>query len=764
MWRCSTMHLLLVALAYPDISNAADMPPIEIDASSRPLFVELVVNGRSSGDIVPLRIVSGRLLVDAEALRRNGLPITGDGEQDVSHLPNIQARYDGALQSLNIDASPDIMPISRIAGDRRPRVPTVADWGAMLNYDAYVSRSGSETSASLWTEQRIFGPLGILSNDGTVRISSGSGNSGYLRYDTRFRYIDEDRALAYTVGDFISHSLPWTTSVRMGGLQISRDYRVRPDLLTMPLPSFAGKTAVPSAVDLFVDGYRQQGANVAPGRFVLDNIPVVNGAGQATIVTTDAVGRQIATTIPFYVSSTLLKPGLLDLSGEVGFLRRNYALRSFGYATPAASATVRRGSTTHLTLEGHGEATNRLGLLGGGVVWAPGRFGTANFSATASASHSRTDLQWFAGYTYTSRRFTVSYQHEERGRNYRDLGSFDQDARSGSSRSDRFIASVNIPHQGSLAVAYIGGKTLDDLETSIATLSYSRPVGEQASFFLSADHDFDRRTTSAQLRLVVPFGRNSIAGGLSQSPGRGVLAQIDYSRSIPSEGGLGVDASAASGQHGDAYGQGTVTWRGRSVELQAGMAVANERTSEWASASGSIVMMQNDVFAARQVTDSFALVSTAGMKDVAVSYENQPLGRTDAKGHLFVPNVTSYQPVRFAIDTLSLSADYLAASVEQRVAVRQGAGAVVSMPVRLVRNVMIVLVDQDGIPLVAGGQVSRTGALDAEIGWDGIAYLEDVADRVDLTVTRPDGTICHATKTIPAAPKALARLGSVTCL
>ena len=33
----------------------------------------------------------------------------------------------------------------------------------------------------------------------------------------------------------------------------------------MPLPSFAGKAAVPSAVDLFVDGYRQQGADVAPG-------------------------------------------------------------------------------------------------------------------------------------------------------------------------------------------------------------------------------------------------------------------------------------------------------------------------------------------------------------------------------------------------------------------------------------------------------------------------------------------------------------------
>ncbi|WP_416374981.1 fimbria/pilus outer membrane usher protein, partial [Sphingomonas sp. Leaf226] len=177
--------------------------------------------------------------------------------------------------------------------------------------------------------------------------------------------------MTVTAGDLITRSLPWSTSVRLGGLQLTRDFNTRPDLLTMPLPSFAGKAAVPSAVDLFVDGYRQQGADVAPGRFVLQDVPVINGAGEAVIVTTDAVGRQIATTVPFYVSSTLLRAGLTDFAAEAGAIRQGYGIRNFDYGTLAANGSIRRGMTSFLTLEAHAEATARLRQIGGGLVVAP---------------------------------------------------------------------------------------------------------------------------------------------------------------------------------------------------------------------------------------------------------------------------------------------------------------------------------------------------------------------------------------------------------
>lgn len=767
MRRVFSLLLLALGLAGARPAAAAALPAFNAAPVEQPLFVELVLNGTAAGDIVPMRMQGGHGMIDAAALRNAGLAVAGDGPVDVTQLHGVQSTYDAADQTLKLDVSPDMLPTNHISPFARDRAPTVAGYGVVMNYDAYAQTSGGVTTASLWTEQRVFGPFGTISNNGTLRFSHNAGDhapSGYLRYDTRYRYVDENRALAYTVGDLITQSLPWTTSVRMGGIQIARDYRVRPDLITTPLPSFAGKTAVPSAVDLFVDGYRQQGADVAPGRFVLDNMPVVNGAGEATIVTTDAVGRQVATTIPFYVSSTLLKPGMLDVAGEIGFLRRNYGLDSFDYGAAAASGTVRRGLTQHVTVEAHGEATKRLGLGGGGVVWSPGLLGTVAVNAATSRSEGRTGTQWTVGYSYTTRRFSISAEHDQRSRDFRDLGSFNLNDYEGTRRSDRVIASVNIAHQGSIGAAYIDGKTMAGARTQIGSVSYSRPIGRFASLFVSADHDFSRDTTSAQLRLIIPFGHNSMSAGVTHDSSRGNLAQVDYSRSVPTDGGFGLNATLAGGDDGDVYGQGTATWRGQAIELQAGGAFTPGQHSEWVGATGSLVLMDKSVFAANQVTDAFAVVSTEGTPNVPVSYENQPLGTTDKHGHLFVPQITSYHTGHFAIDTLNLSADHMAEAVEQNVSLRQGAGAVIRMPVRLVHNATITLVGRDGKPLPPGGRVSRDGGSDTEIGWDGIAFLEDVKAKTDIAVTNRDGSACHAHVTLPAGAKPMAQIGPVACL
>jgi outer membrane usher protein len=756
-----------LGLAPAPAISAASLPPLDPAPANQPLFVELVVNGQQAGDIVPMSLLSGRYLVNAKDLRSAGVTVSGDGQLDVDHMPGVQAVYDSAGQTLKLDVSPDLLPTNHVIVEARDRNLTVANVGAMLNYDAYVQRSSGITTASLWTEQRLFGPAGTLSNDGTVRVSQGGGGSvpgGYVRYDTRYRYVDEDRAMAITAGDLITQSLPWTTSVRLGGLQIARDFQVRPDLLTMPLPSFAGKTAVPSTVDLFIDGYRQQSSSLAPGRFVLDNIPVVNGAGQATIVTTDAVGRQIATTIPFYVAPTLLRPGLLDGSGEVGFLRRGYGLRNFDYGALAASGTLRRGLSEHLTIEAHGEATHGLALGGGGLVWSPGLLGTVNLDAAASHADGRSGLQWTVGYSYSSRRFSIAVEHDQRDRAYRDLGSFDLADFTSTTRSDRVVGSLNFGRQGSVGLAYLDGRTLDGPRTRLVSLSYTRPVGGRASLFLSADRDFGQHSTSAQLRLMVPFGRNSVSGGVSHDGGERLLAQLDYSRAIPVDGGIGLNASAASDGNGHAIGQGTVTWRTRTMEVQAGGAYANGQSSGWASVTGSLVMMDRDLFAANQVTDAFAVVSTGGAAGVPVSYENQKLGVTDRDGHLFVPSIAAYHPGNFAIDTLVLSADQVADRVETRVALREGSGALIHLPVRRVRNIVVLLADRQGRALEPGDKVARKDGPDGEIGWDGIVYLEDVKGDTILDVTRRDGGHCRAHVPLPADRKALVQIGPLPCL
>ena len=166
----------------------------------------------------------------------------------------------------------------------------------------------------------------------------------------------------------ISDSLNWSNSVRIGGLRYGRDFSLRPDLVTWPLPAFSGEAAVPSSVDLFIDGYRAGSTQLQPGPFSLTNLPYVNGAGNAVLVTTDALGRQVSTVLPFYVDSELLSPGLSDGAITLGALRRSYGVDNFDYGPAVASGSYRYGVTDWLTMESHAESAQSLALGGIGSI------------------------------------------------------------------------------------------------------------------------------------------------------------------------------------------------------------------------------------------------------------------------------------------------------------------------------------------------------------------------------------------------------------
>jgi outer membrane usher protein len=121
--------------------------------------------------------------------------------------------------------------------------------GALLNYDLYTNHTehiGGQ--ASLWHEFRYFNENGSFSSTGYAR-ENFTGNDGqqegYVRYDTTLLFTNEDDAMSWSVGDVISDALSWSSSVRMGGISVGRDFSLRPDLVTWPLPEFAGKRRYP---------------------------------------------------------------------------------------------------------------------------------------------------------------------------------------------------------------------------------------------------------------------------------------------------------------------------------------------------------------------------------------------------------------------------------------------------------------------------------------------------------------------------------------
>lgn len=753
---------LLGLMLWQGVATAqAPMTPAVLATAGEPLIVELVLNGVATGLLINLDADGTRLVVDAAALREAGVALAGRGKVDAAALPGFSAQYDAPGQRLILDAPAGMLPLQRIGKAQGEHVSTIADNGALLAYDAYVQHAGRETTASLWSEQRLFGTPGSLSNTGVLRLTPTG--RGYVRLDTTYRYVDERRLLSVTAGDLFSNALAWSSSVRMGGLQIARSFRARPDLLTMPLPRFAGQASIPTGVDLLIDGYRHSHSEVAPGRFVLDDIPAVNGAGNITVVTTDTVGRQVATTIPFYVAPDLLQPGLTDFSIEAGAMRRGYALRSFSYGRAVASASIRRGMSQRLTIEAHGEASRDLALVGAGAVWSPSFVGVFHASTTASRRNGVTGWQLAAGYAYQSRRFTIGAEHVQRGRGFADLASFDIATWGGGMRSDRVSGSVSLDRAGSLSLAYVDSRSRDGYRARLASLSWSAPAGRRLSMFVNANYDVAHRSFSGQLRLIRPLGRGSASAGVSSQPGRGVMTQATFNTATPAQSGIGGSADLAVDAKGRFYGQGDARWRNPVAYVEAGIAATPTGTSVYGSINGALIAMDRGVFPANAVPDAFAVVDT-GTPGVPVSYENQPVGVTDRAGRLFVANITAFHAGRFSLDMLDLPADAIAGRVEQTAAMRSGIGAVVRLPVHQARIVMLSLTDSAGKPLAPGGEARLPDGSRYPIGWDGIVALDaGTMTSAELAVVRHDGRPCRAKVTLPLSLAAYAAVKGLAC-
>lgn len=775
--QAATHRLCLgLALLGPGLCVADELPPPPSESAAiadATLYLDLLVNQVPKAELVPVQQRAGRLYLASDVLRAAGLKLPHDpqGEVALDAIAGLHSDYDSQNQRLLLQVPPAWLPEQQV-GSRSLFPPSEArsSFGALLNYDAYLNDTDEGgTYLAAWNELRLFDSWGTFSTTGQWRQSfngaQAQSREGFLRYDTTFRYTDDQRLLTYEAGDLVTGALPWTTSVRVGGLQLSRDFGARPDLVTYPLPAFAGEAAVPTSLDLFINGYKSSTTELQPGPYTLTNVPFINGAGEAVVVTTDALGRQVSTTLPFYVTSSLLAKGLSDFSVAAGSLRRDYAVRDFAYGPGVATASLRYGVTDAFTLETHGETAESMMLGGLGGNLRLGTFGVLNAAVAQSRFEGDTGQQVALGYQYNSRRIGFNYQRIERHGDYADLSRVDNPYTRLSQRSEQATLSLNLDRYGSLGAGYFDVRAGDGTRTRLINLSWSKPLWGSSSLYLSANREVGDSQWAVQAQLVIPFDlHGTLAFSAERSKDGQDLQRVNYSQAVPVGGGVGYNLGYATGGNTRDYRQADVTWRLQSVQLQAGVYGNSGEMTRWADASGSVVLMDAGMFAANRIDDAFVVVSTSGYADVPVRYENQEVGRTDRKGHLLVPYSSGYYRGKYEIDPMDLPADVLAPQVEQRVAVRRGSGYLLEFPLKRVLAASLVLVDGNQQELKLGSRVvhEESGG-EAVVGWDGLVYLENLAAHNRLRVEKADGGQCQVGFDLPEGEGPIPLIGPLVC-
>lgn len=779
--------LLAGASAWAQQGDDGLPPPPDARAlDEQALFhLSLVINHYDTQRVVPVTRRQSAFFVSSADLLQAGIPAEHlpQGEVNVSALPNVRAHYDSAGQRLMLTVPRDWVPERDTAfNNGLRRAEPKYGHGALLNYDLYTSTTehfGGQ--ASVWHELRYFNGNGVLTSTGAMRKKL-SGNlrqpEGYMRYDTTLTFADEDDATQWSLGDVISDALTWSSSVRVGGISYGRDFSLRPDLVTWPLPAFSGEAAVPTSVDVFINGYRAGNTQLQPGPFTLTNMPYVNGAGDAVLVTTDALGRQVSTTLPFYVASDLLKPGLSDGAITVGSLRRNYGIDNFDYGPLAGSASYRYGLTDYLTLEGHGEAAQSLALGGAGAVVKLGRLGVVNGAWTQSQMLGENGNQLAWSYQYSTSLFSVTTQHSRRDREFGNLALYDQrnlsQQRQGveqgpiaslSRNTSQYALTMNMGDFGNVGAAWIGVRSFDNKKTELLNLSWSRNLWHSSSIYLAASRDNQRGDWTFAMSLQIPIGEtDSAALSMERMPDSGTMQRINYSHAMPTDGGFSWDMAFARQSQTRNYQQGTLGWRNNHIELQGGGYGESSTMTWWGEALGSLVFLDNQLFTANRINDAFAVISTGGHGGVPVNYENQPVGKTDRDGYLLVSGVSAYYPASYSINTLNLPADTQVKETERKIALRRRSGYLVEFPMVQERVASVILHDENGEDIPVGSEVEREGKSAAIVGYDGIAWLENLDETNALHIRLPDGKRCDTRFTLLANPEhKLQTYGPLTC-
>jgi len=744
------------------------------------MFLEVVINGHSTGKVGEFILRRGILYVRAQELRDLGFRvpdvlIARGGFTSFNDLRGVSWKIDAANQRLLVTAvDTALVPnvLQPVQGDEQERQrPIESGTGLTLNYDTVGTFANGQNGGSGSFDLRNFSPWGITSSDWMTYTGSAlqsSGTKPIVRLDSAYTFADTKSLRRYSAGDYIDSGLSWSRPVHMEGMQIRSDFTMRPDLITFPLPTVAGSAAVPSTVDVLVNGNLATSNEVSPGPFEVPQLPVISGEGTITMTLTNAQGGQVTVTQPFYGASTLLAKGLQTFAGQAGLVRRDWGAQSNDYGKMAGAAYYRRGLSQTFTVEATMEDTPGAYMGGAGGAATLWHRALVNLDVAASGGSGGPGDLVSAGVQHQGRIFGLGGSAVLADSNYRDIA-----AMNGSPVARKQISlftGLFSRRYGSVAVAYAqlsesasspqaANALAGSLESRIVTANFSKQF-HHLSFYATEFRDLDTAgASSLQMGLTIPLSRRSSASIGGSSNG---AVQVQAQQSAVVVGDWGYQTYFSGGNGRQAFG--IVQYKSPVGLFSAGVSNSPGQTTVRLESQGALSLVDRGLFPSNTIYDSFAIVDTAPVEHVHVYQENRNVGTTDKSGRLLVPDMRAFDVNHIGIEPKDVPADADLALDKRVVRPQDRSGVVIRFPIQFSHGALLKLVDAAGLPLPIGSTAALLGSSAlAPVGYDGEAYLENLSAHNRLSVALPNGKRCTAAFDYKAVSGDIPTIGPLRC-
>ncbi|QNX35054.1 fimbria/pilus outer membrane usher protein [Acinetobacter seifertii] len=759
------------------------------------LFLNISINSNASEDLFSVKQSKDEKLYirsgDLKTLRIKIDEHIPDSQWVcINELKGIQFKYLENEQSLNLQVPASMLSDYSVDLTGQPTTNTNLLKmkplnAAILNYSMYHTITNDESIFSGSAEAIFNSALGNFSSG--VLYNGNNENSysheKWVRLESKWQYVDPEKVRIYTLGDFISNSSDWGSSVRLAGLQWSSAYTQRGDIVTSALPQFSGSAALPSTLDLYVNQQKIYSGLIPSGPFDVKQLPFISG-NEVTLVTTDATGQQTITKKPYYFSSKILAKGINEFSVDVGVPRYNYGLYSNDYDDATfASGAIRYGYSNSLTLSGGAEASTD-GLSNVGTGFAKNLFGVGVINADIAASQYKDENGYSAllgleGRISKNISFNTSYRKvfdnyfdlarvsQIRYLKENQLNAESQNYLNYSALADEIIrAGINYNFYPGYSI-YVGYNQIKYSDNSYKLLSanLSGSLNKNWGFYSSAYKDYENHKDYGiyfALRYT-PSTRVNAISSVSSDSGRLSYRQEVFVLSEPQVGSFGWGGYVERDQDAHANNASVYgSYRARAAYLTGRYNRIGDNDQVALSATGSLVAAAGRIFAANEIGDGYAVVTNAGPQSQILN-GGINLGTTDKSGRFLIPSLMPYRENHIYLDPSYLPLNWNVKSTDQKTVVGYRQGTLVDFGAHQVISGLVRVVDKNNSPLLPGYSVRINGQQDAVVGYDGEVFIPNLLQQNKLEVDLLDHGSCQVDFTYNSNQYSTKKLGPYIC-
>lgn len=802
---CAGFALLCLAVAPTATWPAGRVGEAGTEGHSETMVLRVRLNTVEKGDLFVERTPGGDFLVKIQDLQAMGLKdppgklVIIEGEPFISLRSMHGASFDFQEKALalNISVDPHLLPTQTFLREGRRTGPVgdaPAGVSGFFNYALHASGA-----SSVATDFGFAGEAGVRVADYLLLsdVTTSTGNNGerrLVRLMTSVTRDDRDQLRRVVIGDFFTPSRDFSTGVNLGGVSVSKLYALNPYFIQFPTKSVGGTVALPSELEVYLDGQRIRVEKLQPGEYQLNDILSFGGARNVQLLLRDSFGRVQQLSYSFYFSDQPLRQGLHEYSYNAGAIRRRYGADSNRYGPAALSMFHRYGVSDAVTLGVRAEATRDLFNAGPLATFVLGNAGIASVAAAASRIAGHQGGSALASYNYQTKSWSVGASVRRDWREYASLG--DPPTVTNRKLEGNVSASYYLPQRGTVSLSHSFLSTRNEVVTSVATaarpfnvlaldsshvtaLSYSAPlISGRATFSATVSHIKDKvlSRNEAFFGVIVFFDKDYSVAANYRRDHNSNAESVQFTKNQPIGEGWGFVLSG----NRDSQGNGHSTQSRSNIQYNAPLAIVRAdlgRTQDPSgrasndyrvSIAGGAAYVQETVALGRPIVDSFGIVKVGELPGVAVLVNGQPIGNTNGQGRLFVPTLTPHIDNEVSIDPGSVPIEYSIATTRKTVAPFFHSGAVVEFPVSKLQAF------SGKLKFDHGGVIGPLEFHEVDItvegrnqpfqtGRGGEFYLENLKAGTYRATAQIDGQACVSEIVISKSDEMLVELGDVMC-